>query len=635
MATSIFELFGTIMVDNKEANKSLSDTDKKAGNLAKSLGNGIKTVGKFAAGVAAGATAAVGAITKMASDSAATMDVVDKASQRMKISTDAYQELTHAAELSGVEMATLEAAAKKLDGNMSFDQALNEIYALETAEERAAKAAELFGDGVAYKMTPMLNASAEDMAAMREEAHELGLVFSEETVKAGASLSDTMGNLKASFGAVKTGLGASLMPVVQKFADLLLKFLPKVQDIFDRLSPILIELFDSVMPVIFDLADALLPVIFDIMEALLPIFSEVAKTILPILVDLISKLTPIIKSIADAVLPVISKLLNAIAPILDAIWPVISGILDVVISLLEPLLKIVLSVLSPLINGLQILNPLFEVLAAVLQPVLDLINLILSPVLDFINWIFGDITSGVEDVEDSLGDENSSKGLMGALGGVSNMLFGDFGEAFGFLKDTLGKAVEVIGGAFSGIINFLKDPKQALSDFFNWASGLLSGLIDGIKSIGQAISDSKEAAERKKRTEEAVKQKESEGWHFVSSDNGKTTTVMNDEQYKKYAQDTISKLSGTSLAKSTLGKFIGLAEGAVLEPNKPFLAMVGDQKSGTNVEAPLDTIKQAVAEVLNEIDINANFSFNYDKDTLFELVKEKAWIERKRGIQTA
>jgi hypothetical protein len=37
-----------------------------------------------------------------------------------------------------------------------------------------------------------------------------------------------------------------------------------------------------------------------------------------------------------------------------------------------------------------------------------------------------------------------------------------------------------------------------------------------------------------------------------------------------------------------------LARGAVLPPNKPFLAMVGDQKSGTNVEAPLDTIVEAV-----------------------------------------
>ena len=38
-----------------------------------------------------------------------------------------------------------------------------------------------------------------------------------------------------------------------------------------------------------------------------------------------------------------------------------------------------------------------------------------------------------------------------------------------------------------------------------------------------------------------------------------------------------------------------LAKGAVLPANKPFLAMVGDQRHGTNVEAPLATIQEAVA----------------------------------------
>lgn len=41
-----------------------------------------------------------------------------------------------------------------------------------------------------------------------------------------------------------------------------------------------------------------------------------------------------------------------------------------------------------------------------------------------------------------------------------------------------------------------------------------------------------------------------------------------------------------------------LAQGAVLPANKPFMAVVGDQKHGTNVEAPLETIKRALAEVL-------------------------------------
>lgn len=41
-----------------------------------------------------------------------------------------------------------------------------------------------------------------------------------------------------------------------------------------------------------------------------------------------------------------------------------------------------------------------------------------------------------------------------------------------------------------------------------------------------------------------------------------------------------------------------LAQGAVIPPNQPFLAMLGDQQSGTNVEAPLSTIQNAVALVL-------------------------------------
>jgi len=37
-----------------------------------------------------------------------------------------------------------------------------------------------------------------------------------------------------------------------------------------------------------------------------------------------------------------------------------------------------------------------------------------------------------------------------------------------------------------------------------------------------------------------------------------------------------------------------LAQGAVIPPNRQFMAVLGDQKSGTNVEAPLETIEEAV-----------------------------------------
>ena len=43
-----------------------------------------------------------------------------------------------------------------------------------------------------------------------------------------------------------------------------------------------------------------------------------------------------------------------------------------------------------------------------------------------------------------------------------------------------------------------------------------------------------------------------------------------------------------------------LAKGAVLPANKPFMAVVGDQRHGTNIEAPLATIQEAVAAVMGD-----------------------------------
>lgn len=42
-----------------------------------------------------------------------------------------------------------------------------------------------------------------------------------------------------------------------------------------------------------------------------------------------------------------------------------------------------------------------------------------------------------------------------------------------------------------------------------------------------------------------------------------------------------------------------LAHGAVIPPNREFLAVLGDQSSGTNIEAPLSTIQEAVEAVVN------------------------------------
>ena len=46
------------------------------------------------------------------------------------------------------------------------------------------------------------------------------------------------------------------------------------------------------------------------------------------------------------------------------------------------------------------------------------------------------------------------------------------------------------------------------------------------------------------------------------------------------------------------GNLPRLANGAVIPPNRQFAAILGDQRSGVNIEAPLATIKQAVTEAM-------------------------------------
>ena len=104
------------------------------------------------------------------------------------------------------------------------------------------------------------------------------------------------------------------------------------------------------------------------------------------------------------------------------------------------------------------------------------------------------------------------------------------------------------------------------------------------------------------------------------------------------AIDLINLIPGVSVGhvnSITLPRIPPLAQGAVLPPNQPFLAMVGDQKHGTNIEAPLSTIEEAVENVLNKRGytdnqtININFTGNLSQ--LARVLNPVIEKEKNRG----
>lgn len=256
----IFKLFGSIMVNSSEAEKSISNTGTKAEGLASKLGKGITTAAKWGAGIAAGATAAAGAMLGVANKAAETADDIDKMSQKIGLSKEAYQEWDYAMGQSGVDIGVMQNGVKTLtnlmdkakDGNdsakASFEQLGLSIYDssgalksqedmmreaimaladMEDSTERAKLSTELFGRA-GTELEPLLNSGSVGIQELMDRAHELGLVMSDEAVNAGVKFGDTLADVKSSLGMIGTTIGTAVMPMIQTLLDWVIEHMPEI-----------------------------------------------------------------------------------------------------------------------------------------------------------------------------------------------------------------------------------------------------------------------------------------------------------------------------------------------------------------------------------------------------------------------
>ena len=91
---------------------------------------------------------------------------------------------------------------------------------------------------------------------------------------------------------------------------------------------------------------------------------------------------------------------------------------------------------------------------------------------------------------------------------------------------------------------------------------------------------------------------------------------------------------GFDITPVDFGRIPYLATGAVIPPNAPFLAMLGDQKHGTNVEAPLslieDLVNKAVRNAMGNQQRGGTYIFEaqLDRRTIFRQVIEEAKLRQ-------
>ena len=462
----LFKLVGSIFVNNSEANDQIDQTTEKAESAGSKFKDGIGTVAKWGGAVVGGAAAAGAALVGFATESASTADHIDKMSQKIGLSREAYQELDFICSQSGTTVDGLQAGMKSLtaamDGAKSgtaanveqferlgvavtnsdgtfrsqedvlFDT-ISALQGMEDQTEKARLASELFGRS-GTELMPLLNGQAGSMEEMRNQAHELGLVLGDDLIDDGVALTDSLDQTKRAFKSMGTQLGGSLMPIVTKVSEWIQGYLPTIQGMVERIAPVITTLLDGILPPLMDLGDTLLPVIFDLIEQLLPPVTQIISTVLPIIVQLIQMLLPPIVQIVSAVLPPLVQMIAALLP------------------LLQPLLAL--------------LQPFIDLLLILLQPLIDLLNQILPPLTDFITKIVEQMTGELQPIIEA----------------IATLLGDVLGPAFELVGQIVKLVVQVITGDFEGA-------KETLTGIWNTIKETASRVWNAIKEKAQELWD--------------------------------------------------------------------------------------------------------------------------------------------------
>lgn len=240
--SELFKLVAKLTLDTTEFDQNTDRAKEEAGNFGESLVNAGKIGVAALASIGTAVVGATTALIKGTGEVAAYGDNIDKMSQKMGMSAEAYQEWDAVMQHSGTSMETMQASMKTLANaaetgskafeklgisqqelqNMSqeqlFERTISALQNVEDETERTYLAGKTLGRG-ATELGALLNTSAEETQAMRDRVHELGGVMSDDAVKAAAAYQDSLQDMTTSISSLKRGFLSELLPAATMVMD--------------------------------------------------------------------------------------------------------------------------------------------------------------------------------------------------------------------------------------------------------------------------------------------------------------------------------------------------------------------------------------------------------------------------------
>lgn len=267
-------------------------------------------------------------------------------------------------------------------------------------------------------------------------------------------------------------------------------------------------------------------------------------------------------------------------------------------------------------------------------------RILLADLLDFVGYIFGAI---IDTIIEKCGLAGTPVGDM--LTGIKDIVQGALGIISGILTGDLEKmkqsVIQMLTGVKTFVFGILDWFKMGLTSLLDWldkktngrfheiielAKTYVNDVIEGVKQIfggfiefltGVFTLDWEKAWEGIKEIFRGI-------WNTIV---GVLEAAVN--LIIKGINWLISKLNSLQikipdwLGGGSFGFNIRpiaelqiprLAKGAIIPPNREFMAVLGDQKQGTNIEAPADLIRQIVREEINNFGGGEDITIKFTGD---------------------
>lgn len=405
-------------------------------------------------------------------------------------------------------------------------------------------------------------------------------------------------------GTVTDELSPKITGIFQTILDEVKSFAAKIADAFAPSIQAWSGAFAEIGPAVMDAAgrvgaafstmwnDSLAPfgeyLVFDFVPSVVNSFSETMAPILadvmPVLLDELAKdfefATKIISDVLDGLKGVFEIVKNVFADMCQSLssnWDIyggdlLQGFTEFKEGLRETFETLYYDIIEPVFSYIgdtftdlwdNHLAPLWDNIVSFVmstaENLLALWNDCIKPIVDFIVAVFAPIIVGAIDL--IVGAISVAVGLIsdvigglltfldGVISFVTGVFTGDWEKAWEGIKKIFQGVWDAIVGVVKGAINGVIWIINALvAAIYAAVAGVINGLSNIVESIGDMIG---------------------QDWGF---------SIPTNPPQIPY-----------------------LAKGAVLPPNQPFMAVVGDQKHGTNIEAPLETIQEAVALVMEDV----------------------------------